>query len=63
MVTAADIWGREAVFVEELIANARSVSERVLHVQAFLIGQLRRHQKNSVESLIRQVSRQEGVSA
>ena len=55
MVNAADIWGRGAMAVEDSIANARSMSERVRHVQAFLIEQLRRHQKNSVEALIRQV--------
>lgn len=60
MVTAVDIWGREAVFVEESIANARSMSERVCHVQEFLAEQLRRHQKDSVESLIRQLSRARG---
>jgi AraC-like DNA-binding protein len=62
MVTAVDIWGREAMVLEESIANARSMSERVRHVQAFLIQQLRRHQQDSVEALIRQVGSTRGRS-
>jgi AraC-like DNA-binding protein len=62
MVTAADIWGREAMVLEESIATAPSMAERVRHVQGFLIEQLRRHQKDSVETLIRQVGSVRGRS-
>jgi len=62
MVTAVDIWGREAMVLEESIANARSMSERVRHVQAFLIQQLRCHQQDSVEALIRHVGSTRGRS-
>src|SRR5687767_4049626 len=60
MVTAADIWGRDAEFVEDAIANERSMSERVQHVQLFLLDQLRRHQKDSVEPLIRHAGSSRG---
>ena len=62
MVTAADIWGPEATVVEESIANARSLSKRVRHVQRFLIEQLRRNHKDSVEALIRQMGSVSGRS-
>jgi AraC-like DNA-binding protein len=54
-VTAADLWGREVEQIEDQLSVARSVRERGRLMQAFLLRQLRRYRKNSIEALVRAV--------
>ena len=53
MVTAIDLLGPDATIVEAQIASATTARERVEVIQQFLIQQLRRHGKDSIEPLIR----------
>jgi AraC-like DNA-binding protein len=54
-VCASDLWGREALIVEERINTVRTAAERSRLVQTFLRRLLRRHHKGSVEGLVRTV--------
>jgi methylphosphotriester-DNA--protein-cysteine methyltransferase len=56
-VTAADLWGREADQIQDQLRAATSASERGRLMQAFLLRQLRRHRKDSIEALVRAVGR------
>jgi transcriptional regulator GlxA family with amidase domain len=47
------MWCDDARIVEERIAMARSTRQRVQAIQQFLLQQLRRHQQDSVEMLVR----------
>jgi AraC-like DNA-binding protein len=59
-VTAADLWGREADGLQEQLGAAASTSERSTAIQAFLLRQLRRHRKDSIEALVRTVGSYNG---
>jgi AraC-like DNA-binding protein len=53
MVAAIDVWGDDATFVEERIATVTSARERVDVIQQFLMRQLRRYRRDSIEILVR----------
>ena len=53
MVTATDVWGDDATSMNERIATAKSARARVEIIQQFLMRQLRRHGKDSIEILVR----------
>lgn len=61
IVSAADVWGPAAGALEERLALARSVAERVALVEAFLFERLRRHHRSDVEEAVRAVWRRRGV--
>jgi AraC-like DNA-binding protein len=52
-VTAADLWGREVDGVQEQLFVATSIRERGRAIQGFVLRQLRRHRKDSLEALVR----------
>jgi AraC-like DNA-binding protein len=54
-VAAEELWGGEARELEERLAEAHDTRSRVGLVEAFLLRQLRRHQKTDVEALVRAV--------
>jgi AraC-like DNA-binding protein len=54
------LWGREALELEERLAEASGDRARVALVEQFLLAQLRRHGKPDVEPLVRAVWRHRG---
>lgn len=60
LVSAEDLWGRVVGELEEGLAEAGSIRERVTLVERFLLEQLERHQKRNVESLVREVWKRKG---
>lgn len=61
IVPAQDVWGGIAGDIEEGLAGALGLNERVALVQRFLLGQLNRHRKDEVEMAVRAVWRRKGV--
>jgi AraC-like DNA-binding protein len=59
-VTAADLWGRDVEGVQEQLGAATSIRERGRAIQTFLLRQLRRHRKDSIEALVRAVGGYKG---
>jgi len=55
------LWGREALELEEQLSEAADDRSRVALVERFLLGQLRRHQKDDVEPLVRAVWSRRGA--
>ena len=60
MVTAADLWGRDVEGVQEQLGAAKSIRDRGGLIQAFLLRQLRRHRRDSIEALVRAVGGRKG---
>jgi AraC-like DNA-binding protein len=54
-VATGHLWGREANDLEERLAEAASMRERVALVERFLLSQLHRHRKVDVEPLVRTI--------
>ena len=59
-VTAADLWGRDVEGVQEQLGAAQSIRDRGGLIQAFLLRQLRRHRRDSIEALVRAVGGRKG---
>lgn len=59
-VAARDVWGPEALELEERLFEAVATEARIALVEGFLLWQLRRHQKESVEPVVRAVWARQG---
>ncbi len=60
VISAEDLWGGVVRELEDRLAEAGSLRERVTLVERFLLGQLEQHQKPNVESLVRGVWKRKG---
>jgi len=59
-VATEHLWGRESRILEEQLAEAAGDLARVVAVEDFLVDQLRAHQKENVEHLVRAVWKHKG---
>lgn len=53
--TAPDLWGAPAADLEERLAEARTLDERVRLIQGFLVDLLARHERPTIEPLVRAI--------